>query len=125
MNKIPDGYRKLEPINSPTFNIGDAVTVSGQKGTIHSPRIYLNTGYGYLVKFSKEYEISNWDFNSIPQANDLLTFRENWIRPAPKTKEVKLNNEYTAIVSKDDVKVGCQTFPYDVIKEIVKAHDSI
>jgi len=47
------------------------------------------------------------------------------IKPAPKTKEVKLNSEYSAIVSKDTIKVGCQTIPYEAVKEIVKAHDSL
>lgn len=35
--------------------------------------------------------------------------------------EIKLNDEYTAIISKDNVKVGCQTFPLSVIQELYNA----
>lgn len=35
--------------------------------------------------------------------------------------EIKLNDEYTAIVSKDNVKVGCQTFPLSVITKLYNA----
>ncbi len=34
---------------------------------------------------------------------------------------VKLNDDYTAILSHDGIKVGCQTFPLSVIDELVKA----
>ena len=34
---------------------------------------------------------------------------------------IKLNDEYSAIVSKDDVKVGCQTFTHTAILEVAEA----
>jgi len=122
-----NGYqyiRKVATEVNPAYKIGDEVVVDGYNGTIHSPRIFLNTGYGYLIKFEKSFIVSNF-MAGFRNEFDLFTFREDYIKPRPKTKEVKLNGNYAAIVSKDDVKVGCQTFPYDVIKEIVKAHDSI
>jgi len=39
--------------------------------------------------------------------------------------EVVLNDSYTAIVSKDTVKVGCQTFPITVLKALVAAHKKL
>ena len=110
------------------FNIGDEVIVGGQSGTIHSPRFYLIIGYGYVVKFKQAYPYTNWNFEGIScDDNPLISFRECLIKPAPKAKEVKLNGTYTATVSVsvNEVKVGCQTFPYEVIKEIVNAHDSL
>jgi hypothetical protein len=34
---------------------------------------------------------------------------------------VKLNDTYTAVVSKDGITVGCQTFPLDVAKKVFEA----
>ena len=39
----------------------------------------------------------------------------------PKPVEVKLNDEYTAIITDDKVKVGCQEFTHEVINELHKA----
>lgn len=39
--------------------------------------------------------------------------------------EVKLNSEYTAIVSKKEIKVGCQTFPIDILDKLCEARDSV
>ena len=39
----------------------------------------------------------------------------------PSSIGVKLNESYTATVTKDSIKVGCQTFPHSIIKEIQKA----
>lgn len=39
--------------------------------------------------------------------------------------EYKLNASYTALITKDEVKVGCQTFPWAVIKGLVTAHKKL
>jgi hypothetical protein len=39
--------------------------------------------------------------------------------------EVKLNGEYTAIVSEGGIEVGCQNFPLTIIDELVKARKKI
>ncbi len=41
------------------------------------------------------------------------------------SKNVKLNSEYTATVHKDKVQVGCQTFPWSKIQEIIAARNSL
>jgi hypothetical protein len=154
MIKIPDGYRQLnpdEPVmegdqydngfywvdssnkryirkmadNETSFKIGDKVIVGGKTGTIHSPRMYLITDYGYLVKFNELFDMTNWGFTGIAQKKKLLAFRESLIKLVPKTKKVKLNADCSAEIFNDKVVVGCQTIPYSVIQEIVKAHDSI
>lgn len=43
----------------------------------------------------------------------------------PKSVEVKLNDNHTAIVSADTVKVGCQTFPASIISELAEAHNKV
>jgi hypothetical protein len=40
----------------------------------------------------------------------------------PTHKTVVLNDSYEAVVSKEEVKVGCQTFPIEKVKEILAAH---
>jgi hypothetical protein len=42
-----------------------------------------------------------------------------------KTAEVKLNDQYSAVVRKDRITVGCQTFPIGIIDELVKARQSV
>jgi hypothetical protein len=118
--------RKCESKTEGIFNIGDEVIVGGQQGIIHSPRIYLLTGYGYVIKCSKSYSISNWDFAGISnRRNILIVFREDLIKLAPKSKTVKLNDSYFAEVFKDKVVVGCQTFDKDAIDKIVEAQSEL
>lgn len=39
--------------------------------------------------------------------------------------EVKLNESYTAIVSKDTIKVGCQTFKIGILTSLLAAHKKV
>lgn len=39
--------------------------------------------------------------------------------------KVKLNDDYDAIVSKDTIEVGCQTFPISILDELVEARKQI
>lgn len=41
------------------------------------------------------------------------------------TEFVKLNDEYTAILTTKEVKVGCQTFPLEVIDLLVEAKNEV
>jgi hypothetical protein len=45
--------------------------------------------------------------------------------PEKHSIEIQLNDSYTAVVSKDTVKVGCQEFPVSKLKELLEAHSSI
>lgn len=42
-----------------------------------------------------------------------------------KTVNVKLNKDYTAIISKDGIAVNCQTFDIKIIDELVEARNKI
>jgi hypothetical protein len=50
---------------------------------------------------------------------DWITFMNQ--NPAPKVFEVRLNAEYTAKVSKDGIRAGCQMFPLSIIDDLVEA----
>ena len=39
----------------------------------------------------------------------------------PESQKVKLNNQYTAIVTKDKIVVGCQQFDVSILEELNKA----
>lgn len=54
-------------------------------------------------------------------ATEIIEYIKKGCKP-PVT--VKLNDKYDAIVSKDTVVVGCQTFPIDIIDKLVKARNS-
>lgn len=43
----------------------------------------------------------------------------------PTEIKVRLNTEYSANVRKDQVTVGCQTFPFSKIEEIIAAHKEL
>jgi hypothetical protein len=47
------------------------------------------------------------------------------VKEVPSKIDVKLNDSYTATVSKGNVKVGCQTFPIEKIQEIIDAHNKL
>lgn len=57
----------------------------------------------------------------------LLSFGEvvDELITTPKQLEFKLNNQYTARITKNIVTVGCQTFNIDSIREIVRLHDNL
>lgn len=48
----------------------------------------------------------------------------NAIAP-PTSKTVKLNDTYDAVVSKDTITVGCQTFPIGKLRELQEAFESL
>jgi hypothetical protein len=54
---------------------------------------------------------------------------ENFLAPASKitaiSNRVVLNSEYTAIITKESVLVGCQTIPIEKVQEILKNHKDI
>lgn len=54
----------------------------------------------------------------------LVEFKDIFVIP-PKVKTVVLNSEYTAEVTEDGIKVGCQTFPLDIVDRLVEARDKI
>lgn len=53
----------------------------------------------------------NWPEDSV----EIIDF----IYSAPKA--VKLNDEYTALITKEGVKVGCQTIPFSAVAELHRA----
>jgi hypothetical protein len=47
------------------------------------------------------------------------------VKEVPSETEVVLNSSHTAIVTKDTITVGCQTFPVDILKKLQTAVDNL
>ncbi len=70
--------------------------------------IYLKDERFYSNVGSYDYTLSSLDENG-------------WEEYTLIDIEIKLNNEHTAIISQDGVKVGCQVFPLDKVQELYDA----
>ncbi len=65
-------------------------------------------------------------YQSRPDDYEIITidqFYEKYVLSQKAT--VKLNDEYTAEITKDEVKVGCQTFPASILQKLVDAHKTL
>lgn len=67
--------------------------------------------------------ISAYDSNQGCEGNEIVKFAKlaDFLSSFKKQIEIKLNDEYTAVVNKNFVQVGCQTFPLEKIEEVYEA----
>lgn len=77
--------------------------------------LYLDNSFGSNINYGARAQVDT--------SIETMTIDEVlvYLKTLSLTIDVKLNASYTAVVSKDTVKVGCQTFPISVIKEILDA----
>ncbi len=83
------------------------------------PIIKVNTEFQSLGGVSEEY------LERQPEPVSSLDAVLIHLSSPPTTAEVKLNSQYTAVVSKTEIKVGCQTFPVSILKELQSAVDKL
>jgi len=57
--------------------------------------------------------------------NDMYSNPITEVTLAPAEKIVKLNASYDAIVTKETIQVGCQTFPISILDELVEAKNKL
>lgn len=86
---------------------------------------HAQNDYGTLVviEFTYPFDLKFNSDRTVPMST--LVFSEKFVNLYNGTKEVILNDEYTAEVSKGKVKVGCQEFPIEKIEEILKVEKSL
>jgi hypothetical protein len=72
--------------------------------------------YHYTVEDNPEHVI---EFNDLHKFDDFVKTLDN------SEASVILNKEYTAIVTTKGIKVGCQTFPISIIKDLQAALDKV
>jgi hypothetical protein len=60
-----------------------------------------------------------------PDRNQEFCTLEELLVPLKEEVSVFLNKTYTAVISEDGVKVGCQDFPLSVIDELVNAKNKV
>ena len=82
----------------------------------------LPAGRGSII--CNEYALKHGD-NFIVLLNDNTTVPMELATLAPQECKVKLNSDYTATVTKETIKVGCQTFPVSILKDLQKALESL
>jgi hypothetical protein len=68
-------------------------------------------------------EISNVGY-AVVVSDDSVAYPVLSVEPVEEV-EVRLKNNYSAIVSKDTIKVGCQTFPSSILEELMTAYKSL
>lgn len=90
---------------------------------------------GYIQTFTHLSVTNKWGDNCSALVKEYLTTHEycvvlhsnyvavpyDSVELVPDEIEVKLNDTYTAKVTKDSIKVGCQTFPVSILKELNEA----
>lgn len=93
------------------------ITNSNSVTTFESANKYLQS-FLWLVVYPNQKTI---EANKYSKSNYITTTLDNIILLTQETISVKLNSEYTAEVSKDYIKVGCQTFPASIIDDLKTA----
>ena len=74
-------------------------------------------GAGFFSNGTSELWNSNREGEAIVSLSELVAHVEKELET---TKTLKLNDEYSASITKDTVKVGCQTFPSDIVLEMAR-----
>jgi hypothetical protein len=95
--------------------IGTTKVIDSLLGT-GSTLVFSSDSYPDKISIS-----THWDYNFLPFETFISKMLGTYKSP---NIEVVLNDSYKAIVSKDSVKVGCQTFSHEKIKELHEAVQS-
>ena len=69
-------------------------------------------------------EIQNKGY-AVVVSDDILAYPVELVKLTAKSKEVVLNESYTAKVYSDKIEVGCQTFPISILDELIEARNSL
>lgn len=116
------GYNCMDSLGNP-IKEGDEVYISDVSVAdaikTKSIRVFFMLRSNFYWALS-----NNYDYERVEQGQSFgLTPWKYVVSTScvPKEKVVCLNNEYKAIVTKDSVKVGCQTFSKEKILEVVEA----
>lgn len=65
-------------------------------------------------------DTKDWGYDGVG-LSDVVDF----VASKQQTRTVKLNRDYSAVISKDGVKVGCQHFPLEAIDSLYDAYQSL
>lgn len=90
--------------------------------------------YEGTTEYDSEYPYLLWKDNELVQSrvgydsdrivtNTMEEFMAYFV-PGARTHVVKISGKYDAVITKESVKVGCQTLSYDLVKEIYEKMES-
>ena len=78
--------------------------------------------YPYVVVYHNRRKISGYTYQ---QEYKIVSFVDIFNIQPEKMVNVILNNEYTAEVSENGIKVGCQTFSLEIVEKLVAAKKEV
>jgi len=113
--EVKDTYIKLENVN-----------VTTTKWYVKNPVIN-----GNHITYEVAYRVSNGGTIQLSSSSYIILDDLKFNTCSKKEFDglgairVELNSEYTAIVSKDKIVVGCQIFSVDIVKNLVKALEEL
>jgi hypothetical protein len=124
----------MNDITNPLDYIGKTVCTKNKphngKFVVHSITKYNKVGYhsrdtrDYASSFGNDFIVLVGK-SSDGANHDLPLLLVELVPDKPREVIVKLNKSYDAIITKDEIKVGCQTFPITVLKEMQEALDGL
>ena len=81
----------------------------------------------YAVRYVSGSRDREYGENQVLGGRKVLALDSLYQEPFMEPQEIKvvLNIQYTATVTKDGVKVGCQEFPLEIIEDLKKAKDEL
>ena len=117
----------LEKLNIAKSYIGKSVTYLSGGNSLTIQKVELVTLESELKNYSThiESQFRKDGYAVVMIGNGGSIAFENIVKIVEKSSKLVLNKEYTAIVYKDRVEVGCQTFPISVVENILKLSELI
>lgn len=120
----------MSQINLPKKTVAfDSTDPNSQNILIATMRAMGVPVYENTKCFDPKFPYIYWDRDHITQTKDasnkdivcstIEEFLSHFIKQNSKT--IRLSDKYDAIVSGDEIEVGCQTIPFEKVREVYKA----
>ncbi len=104
--------------------IGKTVQSGGSNWRVDGYKIFLNKETAAKSSASVRTHFNNYGYCVAVSGSGRITPIES-VKPVPTSKTINLNEAYDAIITKDTVRVGCQTISRAKILELYKEMESL
>lgn len=104
--------------------VGKKIVVGKEKHTVQNVLFRRGNDHHYLSLESIDH-IKKHGWVAAVVFSNSRNLPVSMVKEAPSELSVKLNDSHTAVISKDGVKVGCQTFPIEKIQEIIDTYNKL
>jgi len=115
---LPEAHKIVQ---TKLFELGYVWSGTGRStkiDNVHARSLQVNLTTTGRITFhhEEEYSAGGKCFTAFGQETEWVEFASD-----SDVVKIQLNSDYTAEVSKDGIKVGCQTFPLEVVKQLAAA----